>query len=242
LPGLKPLNIPDTGYKLYKVLNNNEGGDSESRRKIFENVTVDMGNCLGGSRIDKYLDKTARGEVEIYLMSDQNDKFQVAIEYDPKNRSTVQIKGNKSEYPQDNQIIKLSNINVEDLMDLNKYAKDQQICSRLGIQVGPYGEILPETDQSKLWTLEEVQLLMQQQMFIFNKQIKEGELKTDGYANIFYVKTPPDKNGKQFLRSFYCRWASATLEWCVESCRFGCGWRVGARVFSRNKQVNDQRP
>ncbi len=121
-------------------------------------------------------------------------------------------------------------INQVKHMDLNKTAYDNQICARLGIEVGQNGEILPTTDQSKLWTIQEIQTLLEQQMYIFNNEIKTGDLKTDDYANIFYVKS---KDGKQ-VRSVYLLWDASGRKWGVGADRFGQSWLGGRRAFSRN--------
>jgi hypothetical protein len=118
-------------------------------------------------------------------------------------------------------------------MELNKVANDTQIVSRLGIQCQPDGSMTPqeeEANKGKIFTLKEIQTLMEMQMG-FDKEgnIKEGYLKNDGNWNIFYVKGSDNK-----LRSFYCRWNSDDRKWRVGSPRFGLDWYVGNRVFSRN--------
>jgi hypothetical protein len=117
-------------------------------------------------------------------------------------------------------------------MELNKSATDQQITARLGIQCGLDGSMTPQQErnnQGKIFTLKEIQTLIETQMSFTGDEIKEGYLLRDGYANIFYVK---GSDGK--LRTFYCSWCSDTHGWCVVSARFGGGWYDGLRVFARN--------
>lgn len=118
-------------------------------------------------------------------------------------------------------------------LELQKSANDTQIASRLGIQCQPDGSMTPqqeEANKGKIFTLKEIQTLMEMQMG-FDKEgnIKEGYLKNDGNWNIFYVKGSDNK-----LRSFCCNWRSDDREWDVGSFRFGLEWIDGNRVFSRN--------
>ncbi len=60
---------------------------------------------------------------------------------------------------------------------------------------------------------------------------KEGDLLSNGYANIFYVQ---DKNKKRVF-TVLVRWNSDDREFCVRVWGLGGrGWRAGRAVFSRN--------
>lgn len=56
---------------------------------------------------------------------------------------------------------------------------------------------------------------------------KPGNLLTNGYTNIFYVR---GANGEVFV--VYVRWYSDYREWRVRACRLVNRWNDGNRVFS----------
>lgn len=65
LPGLKSLHETESCYKLLKV-----EGSRDERKSVFQQVTAGMGNCLGGTELVQYLEKS-EGDKEIYLIRDE---------------------------------------------------------------------------------------------------------------------------------------------------------------------------
>lgn len=115
-------------------------------------------------------------------------------------------------------------------IDLDEVVDDKKICARLGIRVGPNGEILQTTDKGKLWSLQEVKILLEQQINISDNKIKEGVLKTDGKRNIFYVKSADDKS----VCTVNLVWDANYRKWVLFENEFGCNWNFDQRVFSRD--------
>jgi hypothetical protein len=88
-PGLHFIHESKNGYHLYKV-----EADPDLRRQIFIDVTKDMGNCLGGTDINKYLQKTITDH-EIYLIKNKEGKYVTVIEYSISNKCITQVEASR---------------------------------------------------------------------------------------------------------------------------------------------------
>ncbi len=113
-------------------------------------------------------------------------------------------------------------------MDLLDTVWDKQILAGLGIKVGEGGEMLQDTDKSKLWSMQEIKILLKEQMFVSSNGVKDGDLKTDNSANLFYVAS----NDGQSVLAVSLK--ASLRSWVVEyeDCRGD--WIEGDRVFLRN--------
>jgi hypothetical protein len=108
--------------------------------------------------------------------------------------------------------------------------KDLRGARVLGIATGQKGEITNETDQAKLWSLEEIVMLLRQQMHIDeNGKIVDGALLSNGKPNVFYIKT-----NDNFVKSFWLFWDEVNKKWHINSLNFPTDWNFGSRIFSRN--------
>lgn len=96
--------------------------------------------------------------------------------------------------------------------NLNKDSVDGPIIEELG------GEVKAET------TLTELYELLKKQLYG-----ERGDLLTDSYANIFYIK---DAGG--VLRAVYVLWYGVGWFVYARSVEFPDGWCAGRRVFARN--------
>jgi hypothetical protein len=115
-------------------------------------------------------------------------------------------------------------------IELQKRSSDVSILKMLGIVTGPNGEITNETDQTKLWSLEEIQLLLQKQIEInADGKIADGPLLTTSQANIFYVKTHDNT-----VRSFWFFWDDHNKKWHLNTLPFPNDWSFGGHIFARN--------
>lgn len=95
--------------------------------------------------------------------------------------------------------------------DLTSYSEDAEIISKIG------SEQKAEVSLSEVWHLLEAQATGE-----------SGQLLTNGYVNIFYVR-----DIKLVLRTVFVGWDGSG--WYVGAGALGgSGWYVGGRIFSRN--------
>lgn len=85
-----------------------------------------MGHCVGG---ETYYNKVAGGRVSIFSLRDANNKPHVTIEYDPRKKMVLQIKGKKNEPPIKKYRPAVVDLIVNSLRPANISARD---CLQMG--------------------------------------------------------------------------------------------------------------
>ena len=90
-------------------------------------------------------------------------------------------------------------------------------------------EILEQREITKavgLWTMAEIQSLMEVQMELNDERVPQGFLQTDGHWNVFFVKSLRNE-----ICMFFCIWSCKKYTWGVGTERIGDLLSKGSRVF-----------